>query len=63
MIYWGIGFLVLVVWSAISILYHIGKKVKEREKAFGDMFNERNAKQNLDRYKRKSTPKVPTIKR
>jgi hypothetical protein len=51
--------LVLVIYA----LYLIGKKVKEKEAMILEMMSEQNAKKNLNKYKRKSTPKVPTIKK
>jgi hypothetical protein len=51
--------LVLVIYA----LYLIGKKVKEKEAMILEMMSEQNAKNNLNKYKRKSTPKVPTIKK
>ena len=51
--------LVLIIYA----LYLIGKKVKEKEAMILEMMSEQNAKKNLNKYKRKSTPKVPTIKK
>lgn len=53
------GVLVLV----ITILALIGIGVKRKEKQFLEMFKEQKAREKLNSYKRKSTPKVPTIKK
>ena len=53
----------MVFILAIFALYQVGKKVKEKEAMILKMMSEQNARKNLDKYKRKSTPKVPTIKK
>jgi len=55
--------IVLVIIGIIYILYRIGKDVKKKEKQFKAMFDEKKTKDRLKKYKRKSTPKVPTIKK
>ena len=60
MIWIGIG-LVVVLAVSVYILYRIGKDVKKKEQQFQDMFDEMKVKDRLNKYKRKSTPKVPTI--
>ena len=62
MIYIVIG-LVLVLVVSVYILYRIGKDVKKKEQQFQDMFDDMKVKDRLNKYKRKSTPKVPTIKK
>lgn len=62
MIWIGIG-LVVVLAVSVYILYRIGKDVKKKEQQFQDMFDEMKVKDRLNKYKRKSTPKVPTIKK
>ena len=54
---------ILIFILAIFALYQVGKKVKEKEAMILKMMSEQNARKNLDKYKRKSTPKVPTIKK
>lgn len=61
MINWVIGILVFII-GALTVLYYIGKRTMEKEQQFKEMFKERSAKKNLDKYKKKSTPKVPRIK-
>ena len=53
----------MVFILAIFALYQVGKKVKEKEAMILKMMSEQNARKNLDKYKRKSTPKVPAIKK
>jgi Na+-transporting methylmalonyl-CoA/oxaloacetate decarboxylase gamma subunit len=53
----------LFVAIIIYVLYRIGKDVKRKEEQFKKMFDDQNAKNNLKKYKRKSTPKVTTIKK
>ena len=53
----------MVFILVIFALYQVGKKVKEKEAMILKMMSEQNARKNLDKYKRKSTPKVPTIKK
>ena len=62
MIWIGIG-LVVVLAVSVYILYRIGKDVKKKEQQFQDMFDDMKVKDRLNKYKRKSTPKVPTIKK
>lgn len=61
MIWVFLGFLVIVL--AVVILYYIGKRVTEQQKKFEQMFNQEKVKKDLDKYKRKQTPKVPKIKK
>lgn len=59
---WIVISIVLVI-GAVVFFYQMGKRVKEKEKQFEAMFKEEAARNNLRKYKRKSTPKVPTIKK
>jgi hypothetical protein len=60
--WWIILIATFLIFGIIFILYTIGKRVNQSEKDFEDMFNEHKVKQKLSKYKRKSTPKVPTKK-
>jgi hypothetical protein len=53
--------LVIVFGLTIYLLYRLGKSVKGKEDELMDMMSRGSAKKNLDKYKRKSTPKVPRI--
>jgi len=53
----------IVLTLIVYALYLIGKKVKEKEAILKKMMSERDAKARLSKYKRKSTPKVPTIQK
>ena len=53
----------IVLTLIVYALYLIGKKVKEKEAILKKMMSERDAKARLGKYKRKSTPKVPTIQK
>ena len=55
--------ILIVLVIAIVILYSIGKKVRAREAQFDIMFREQEAVNRLRKYERKSTPKVPKIKK
>ena len=55
--------LVIVFTLSIYFLYRLGKSIKNKESELMDMMDERNAKARLSKYKRKSTPKVPTIEK
>ena len=56
-----IAVILVILTTAIYILYRIGKKVKEKEELFKKMMSEQDAKSRLSKYARKSTPKVPRI--
>ena len=64
---WIVLILFIVLVLAIGFLYKVGKKVKEGEAKFQEMFKEENAKANLSRYKKKysgsSYKKAPSIKK
>lgn len=51
----------IVLFLIIVFLYRLGKKVKERERLYQNMFKEQEIKRKFLSYQRKSTPKVPTI--
>jgi hypothetical protein len=54
--------IVLIIMILIIVfLYRLGKKVKERERLYQNMFKEQEIKRKFLNYHRKSTPKVPTI--
>ena len=65
----GIVLLILsiVIGLTIYILYRIGKKVKEKEALMAEWMDERKVRAKLDamqkKYGKKSTPKVPSIKK
>jgi type IV secretory pathway VirB3-like protein len=58
---------ILVILLLIGIvLYFIGKRVKEKEDKFLEMFKEDVARKHLvdyKKYSRASTPRVPSIKK
>jgi len=56
--------LVIVFTLSIYFLYRLGKSIRKKESELMDMMDERNAKKNLSKYKRKQGyKKVPTIKK
>lgn len=65
------GWIVLIFFIAfvlaIGFLYKVGKKVKEGEAKFEEMFKEEQAKANLSKYKKKYSgagyKKAPSIKK
>lgn len=60
MIWIVLGLTVLFI-GCVYFLYILGKDVKKKEAEFQKMFSEQEARNRLKKYKRKSTPKVPTI--
>ena len=64
---WIVLILFIVLVLAIGFLYKIGKKVKEGEAKFEEMFKEEQAKANLSKYKNRhssaSYRKAPSIKK
>ena len=64
------GWIVLILFIAFVLaigLYKVGKKVKEGEAKFKEMFKEEQAKANLSKYKNRhssaSYRKAPSIKK
>jgi len=53
--------LVIVFGLSIYFLYRLGKSIRNKEDELMDMMSRGSAKKNLDKYKRKSTPKAPRI--
>jgi len=53
--------LLIVLFLVIVFLYAVGKRVKQREQLYENMFREQDLKRKFLKYHRKSTPKVPTI--
>ncbi len=51
----------IVFFLVIVFLYAVGKRVKRAEFLQRQAFSRREANRRLAKYKRKSTPKVPTI--
>ncbi len=65
---WILIILIVIVFciGIVYGLYLIGKRTKQKEEEFKKMFDENVVKKKLKDYKkyqRKSTPKVPTIKK
>ena len=64
------GWMVLILFIVLVLaigLYKVGKKVKEGEAKFKEMFKEEQAKANLSKYKKKYSgagyKKAPSIKK
>jgi hypothetical protein len=63
MIYLGLV-LVVVALVCIVVLYHIGKRVKEKEKELEAMMKMQDFRASMiSKYKNQSTPKVPSRKK
>lgn len=64
---WIVLIFFIVFVLAIGFLYKVGKKVKEGEAKFKEMFKEEQAKANLSKYKKKYSgtgyKKAPSIKK